>query len=127
MDLSLLETLRYKMTTGKDFAKIFEYFFDNFGENPAFFEVGVPAEDEMLTSLLSHVAGAMFKTSRVVLGNMRLIAIKEYDFIHGGLTINGAIASVIYRTDLRQGIVSVFRPNREGQTDFARFSAEMLP
>ena len=30
MDLSLLETMRYKIMTGKDFSEIFNYFFDPF-------------------------------------------------------------------------------------------------
>jgi len=127
MDLSLLETLRYKIATGKDFAEVFTYFFDHFGDFPAFFEVGAITEDELLVRLLSHVGGALFKTKRVSLTKMRLIEIKEHDFIHGALTINGAVASVIYCTDLRQGILSVYRPNKSPHTDFVRFSAEMLP
>ncbi len=127
MDLSLLETLRYKITTGKDFGEVFEYFFDHFGEAPDFFDVGELTEDRMLLSLLSHIGGTLFKTQRVTLDNMRLIEIKEYDFIHGALTINGAMASVIYRTDLQQGILSVYRPGKNAHTDFVRFSAEMLP
>ena len=127
MDLSLLETLRYKIATGKDFADVFTYFFDHFGEVPAFFDVGAPTQDELLMTLLSHVGGALFKTKRVSLSNMRLIGIKEHDFIHGALTINGAMASVIYCTDLQQGILSVYRPAKNPHTDFIRFSAEMLP
>ena len=127
MDLSLMETLRFKIATVKTLADAFEYFFDHFGENSDFFDVGTHAEDDLLISLLSHIGGTLFKTRKITLGNMRLIEIKEHDFIHGALTINGAMSSVIYCTDLRQGILSVYMPHDGPRTQFVRFSAEMLP
>ncbi len=126
MDLSPLETLRYKIATGKVFADTFEFFFDNFGEDAAFIALGEPANDDMLLKLLGHVGGAIFKTDKVRLDNLRLIRIAEYSFIHGGMTINGAMANVIYCDDLQQGIIAVFRPQANPPTQFVRFSAEML-
>lgn len=126
MDLSLLETLRYKIATGKVFADTFEFFFDHFGEDADFVALGEPANDDMLLKLLGHVGSAIFKTDKVRLDNLRLIRIAEYDFIHGGMTINGAMANVIYCNDLQQGILVVFRPQSNPPTQFVRFSAEML-
>jgi len=126
MDLSLLETLRDKIVNGKDFADIFEYFYDHFGENTEFLDEGEPANDQLLVGLLGKIGGAIFKTDRVRLDNLFLIRIPEYHFIHGGFTMNGAISSVIYCTDLQKGIVVVHRPKSNPPTHFARFSAEML-
>jgi hypothetical protein len=127
LDLSLLATLRYKIATATKFADVFNYFFDHFGENPEFFEVGELTEDPVLIKLISIVSGELFKTKRIVLTNMRLIEIKSEDFIHGPLIINGSMATVIYCTALQKGILCVKRPNSGGNTDFVRFSAEMLP
>ena len=130
MDLSLLETLRYKIATGPVFADIFEYFYDHFGEDPAFFEASEPMEpleQELLLKLLGHIGGAVFKTDKVKLDNLRLLRVAEYDFIHGGFTMNGAMANVIYCSDLQKGIVVIHRPRQNPTTQFARFSAEMLP
>ena len=126
MDLSLLKTLRDKIATSKVFADVFEYFYDHFGETPEFFDAGEPVEDELLQGLLGQVGGALFKTDKVRLQNMRLIRIKEYNFIHGGMTINGAMANVIYCDDLKQGIVAIHIPAKNQPTQFIRFSAEML-
>ncbi len=126
MDLSLLETLRYKIAAGKVFADTFEYFYDHFGENPEFFDAGEPAEDELLVKMLGHIGGAIFQTDKIKLDRLALVKIEEYDFIHGGMTMNGAMANVIYCTDLQKGIVVVHRPGKNPPTQFARFSAELL-
>ncbi len=127
MDITLLETLRYKIATAKVFADVFEYFFDNFGEDPDFFALGEPAEDDLLLKLLGHIGGEIFKTDKVRLDGLRLIRIAEYNFIHGGMTMNGAMGNVIYCEDLQKGLLVVHRPGKNPPTQFVRFSAEMLP
>ena len=126
MDLTLLDTLRFKIATDKVLADVFEYFFDNFGEDPEFFSVGTPVEDTRLAQLLAHVGGALFKAAKITLRDSRLVRIDEYSFIHGGFLMNGALANVIYFDDIKKGILAVHRPSSHGYTDFVRFSAEML-
>ena len=126
MDLSLLETLRHKIVTGKVFSDVFEYFFDHFGEKMEFFDEGEPAKDELLLNLLGQIGGAIFKTEKVTLDRLCLMRIEKYNFIHGGMTMNGAVANVIYCDDLQKGILAVHRPKMNPPTQFARFSAEML-
>ena len=126
MDLSLLKTLRHKIETGKVFSEVFEYFYDHFGENTDFFDEGEPTHDELLVALLKAIGGAMFQTNAVRMDNLFLIRIPEYNFIHGGLTINGAVANVLYCDDLRKGIVAVHRPIAGAPTQFSRFSADMI-
>ena len=126
MDLSLLDTLRYKIDTVKNLSEAFEYFFDHFAEHREFLTCGQLAEDPMLTQLLTHIGGTVLKTTRVKLEGLRTVRIEEYNFIHGGLTINGAIATVIYFDDIRKGILAMQQRGRQA-TDFVRFTAEMLP
>ena len=126
MDLSLLETLRYKIATAKVFADVFEYFFDHFGEDMEFLDLGESADDDLLLNLLGQVGGVIFKTDKVRLDGLRLVRIADYHFIHGGMTMNGAIANVIYCDDIQQGILAVHRPRVSPPTQFVRFSAEML-
>lgn len=127
MDLTLLATLRYKIATATKFADVFHYFLDHFGEDPDFFDYGEPTEDPMLIKLMSIACGELFRTKRIELTRMRLIEIKDENFIHGPLTINGAMGTVIYCTALQKGILCLKRPSNKGNTDFVRFSAEMLP
>lgn len=130
MDLTLLETLRLKIATGTNFMEVFEYFFDHFGEDPAFLGAGElvePKETNLLTQLLAHIGSAIFKTDKIVMKDTRLIRVPEYQFIHGGFIMNGCMANVIYCEDLQKGILVVHRPKINPPTHFARFSAEMLP
>ena len=126
MDLSKLKILRQKIATEKVFSKAFEYFFDHFGEDPKFFDVGEPVKDDRLIEMLGQIGGEIFQTELVALVNIRLVKIKEYRFIHGGMTMNGAVANVIYCDDIQKGILVVYRPTETPHTRFARFSAEMI-
>ena len=99
MDLSLLETMRYKIMTGKDFSEIFNYFFDNFGENRAFMDACVPSPPEdnaILTQLLEHIGGAIFKTNKARVDIMGLLKIgrvrfrsrgRNYQWRHGDSSV----------------------------------------
>jgi hypothetical protein len=127
VDLTLLDTLRFKIATDKVLADTFEYFFDNFGEVPEFFKCGAPVIDNFLVQLLAQIGGEIFKTGKVTVRDSRLFRIQEYSFIHGGLTMNGAIGNVIYFDDIQQGILAVHRPSARGSTDFVRFSAHVAP
>lgn len=129
MDLSLLETMRVKIMTDKDFSKIFAYFYDHFGEDPAFFEASEPMEakpNDLLVQLLGQIGGAILKTEKIALTNLRLLRVAEYQFIHGGFGLNDALGTVLYCEDLQKGIVALHRPRKNQPVHFARFSAEML-
>ncbi len=39
MDLSLLDTLKEKLTNGKNFGEVWEYFLDHFGEKARSFSI----------------------------------------------------------------------------------------
>ena len=130
MDLSLLETMRYKIMTGKDFSEIFHYFFDHFGENVAFIDASVPTppeDNEMLLQLLAHIAKAVFKTNTARLDRLSLLKIAEYDFVHGGFVINGRMGTALYCEDAQKGLLALAPAKPGGETQFIRFSAEMLP
>ena len=130
MDLSLLETMRYKIMTGTDFSEIFNYFFDHFGENIAFIDASLPTppqDNPMLTQLLGRIGGALFKTNKVRLDDLHLLKIAEYNFIHGGFIMNGCMGTVLYCEDAQKGILAIHRPKEKMPSQFARFTAEMLP
>lgn len=127
LDMGLLENLRFKIGTAKDFYEVFNYFFDNFGENSDFMDQGEPADDKLLLALLKAIGQAVLQTQTVKLDKVMLMRVPEYNFIHGGLMINNALANVIYCDDLQTGIAAFCLPSAGGKTQLTRFSAEMLP
>src|SRR5580704_2605070 len=126
MDLTLLDTLRYKIEFGKDLSEVYAYFLDNFGEHEEFLDLSVPTHNELLEAIMGQVAGAALKTNRVVLRDLRLLLVPDHEFIHGGCFIGGRLANVIYCDDIRKGVMAItlFGTSR---TDFCRFSAETMP
>ena len=129
MDISLLETLRVKIATENDFAKIFEYFYDHFGEDPAFFEISEPftaKANDLIVQLVAQIGGAVLKTKQIKLDNLRLLRVADYHFVHGGFMLNGAMGTVIYCDDIQKGMVALHKMKKNEPVHFARFSAEML-
>ena len=126
MDLSLLDILRVEIATAKDLTDAFDFFFDHFGDDPAFMDVGELTDDPLLLQLLGQIGGSFFKTNKVRLDNLRLVSIKERHFIHGGMTMNGAMANVIYFADTKQGLLALFQPAANPPVQMVRFSAEMI-
>ena len=125
MDLTLLKTLRTKIVTAKDFSEVFDYFFDNFGENPEFMDVSEPVIDDLLIKVLESIGRSLFKTENVRFENLLLLRVPEYNFIHGGMVINGAPATVLYCDDSKVGIF-LAHTKLDPPTRMARFSAEQI-
>lgn len=126
MDLTLLQTLRQKLLTTTEFSDVFDYFYDHFGGSMEFMNASEPTQDELLLELIGKIGGALFKTSAIRLDGFLLLRIAQYHFIHGGMTINGAPANVIYFDDIKKGMILIHAKIGENNTHCARFSADMI-
>jgi hypothetical protein len=126
MDLSLLQTLKEKIATAKEFNDVWHYFFDHFGENPEFMKLGEPTEHPFLEQVFIQVCARLFP-SHVVLTRMMFTRLAEQHFIHGGLTINGRLASVMYFEDVQIGMMIVAAPHPGANNDYVRFSGRLMP
>jgi hypothetical protein len=127
MDLSLLQTLKEKMAAAKEFSDVWNYFFDHFGCNPAFIQLGERVEHPFLQQVFIQVCAKLFP-SHVLMTRMLFTRLAEQQFIHGGLTINGRLASVLYFEDVQMGMMVVAPPHPGANTDYVRFSGRpVLP
>jgi hypothetical protein len=127
LDLNLLATLKEKLRTATEFADVWRYFLDHFGENREFIDLGEPTRSEFLEAVLGQVGGQLFKTDRIVLEHVRFIRLPEHHFIHGGCTIRGVLANVLYFEDAGQGVMFVAESFKPGEVLYARFSGVPLP
>lgn len=125
MDISKLETLKEKTIAGGSFAAIFDYFFDHFGEDPAFFDLGVQTRHALLESLLESVAGLLFK-KKITLESLFIIRVPKTGFIHGGCVANGRMMSFFYFEDIDMGLAAITMGGGK-PTQLSRFSAKRLP
>jgi hypothetical protein len=126
MDLSLLQALKEKIATAEKFDDVWTYFFDEFGKDPEFMQLGEATEHPFLQQIFVQVCARLFP-SNVVLARMMFTRLPEQQFVHGGLTINGRLASVIYFEDVQLGMMLVAAPYPGANNDYVRFTGRMLP
>src|SRR5262245_23900652 len=126
MDLSKLATLKDLLLNGNDFARTWEYFLDNFGENAQFMDGGERTQSPLLEAVISQV-GQQLAGEPVALKDLLLVKIPGQDFIHGGCQIGTRIASVIYFENDKSGLIAIPWSPATGETKYARFSTRLVP
>ena len=124
MDLSLLETLKHKLTTAKEFSEVFAYFLDHFGEDPGFIALGERTDSPFLEGMLAQIGEQMFGR-KVHVGNVLLTLLPEQQFIHGTCTLNGRLTTVLYFEDITTGLLAVILTASD--TKLARFTGRPMP
>lgn len=121
MDLTLLNTLKEKVITEKNLQTPWTYFFDHFGENDKFLDLGFKTENELLETVIKSIGKQLFKEN-VGLSHLMLTEIPEYYFIHGACLIEGRLANVLLFTDIDKGLLSVAKSPAPGEIICIRFS-----
>jgi hypothetical protein len=126
MDLTLLTTLKDKLLHTKDFTQIWEYFFDQFGEDPAFIALGERTRHPFLETVLEQVGRQLFGKP-VTVAKLLLTRLPEQQFLHGGCTLNGKLANVIYFEDIHMGLLAVVLSVTPSDTKMVRFTGQPMP
>ncbi len=126
MDLTLLATLKDKLIHAQNFTQVWEYFFDHFGEDPAFIALGDRARHPFLEVVLEQVGRQLF-AQPVTVANLLLTHLPEQQFLHGGCTLNGKLANVIYFEDIHMGLLAVVMSLAPTDTKMVRFTGTPMP
>src|SRR5438270_756310 len=112
-DLTLLATLKHKLIEEEDFAEVSRYFFDHFGDDPTFLDLGEPTRHPFLEQVVAQVAAQVFGPQALAAGQEALLAslmltrLPEQHFVHGGLTIANQVGNLIYFEDEGVGLLTI--------------------
>jgi hypothetical protein len=126
MDLALLATLKDKLVHAQNFTQVMEYFFDHFGEDPAFIALGDRAHDPFLEAVLREVGKQLFG-GKVAVTDLLLTRLPEHQFLHGGCALNGKLANFLYFEDIHVGLLAVAMAVPVGEVKMVRFTGRRLP
>lgn len=120
--------LKLKMSSATELDEIGTYFFDHLGESRAFMDIGSPVRNEMLEQLMAQIYQTVIGEETVMLHDLLLISLPQYNFIHGPCMINQHMANILYFEDLDAGLMMLtkFPPGTGNRTEFARFSIQNL-
>src|SRR5437868_5395456 len=121
MDLSLLATLKQKLSTSTQFSDVTDYFLTHFGHNPEFIKLGERVEHKLLQMVIEQVANQLYAgKGPVVLTKPLLTHLAAQHFIHGSCFVNGHVCSILYFEDVLKGLISI--APADGNCHYARFS-----
>jgi hypothetical protein len=128
MDLTLLGTLKAKLVEADQFAKVWEFFLDHFGEKEEFIALGERLRRHaFLEAVFGQIGRQLFRCEEVLLENILLTHLPEHRFVHGGCTINGHLANVLYFEDLQMGVMSVVVSVSPSDMRMIRFTGKPVP
>lgn len=119
MKLKNLLKLKEKLQKEKDLGVIYTYYMDEFGDHQSFTDVGEPAENSFLIQVIGQVCQHLFGNT-VIIADILLIQIPEYQFFHAPFFANNHIGGVIYFEDIQTGLLAVAAG--DGMVKYSRFT-----
>lgn len=129
LKLQNLSVLKLKMMQEKEISVPYNYFFDHFGEDRAFFQRSKPARNALLEAVIGQTVRELLRLpgSSVTLNKLMILRVKEYSFFHGACVVGSHMVNFIYFDDIQLGCVAVTSMRGGPGTYFARFSTVTPP
>ncbi|MDY6899650.1 MAG: hypothetical protein SWZ49_16465 [Cyanobacteriota bacterium] len=122
MEIQRLEELKQILTSEKDLSKIWDFYMDNFADHAEFTDLGHPAKNRYLDTVVRKTCQEMFG-NKIKITNFLLIKIAKYKFFHGPFQVDGRIGGVIYFEDINIGLLAVSADSsNNGMVKYSRFS-----
>jgi len=124
MTNSNFNTLKQRLISSEDFSETFDFFFQNFAEDAAFYDRGIISKNEILLIVMEET-GESFYGKNCEVSNYRMTEIMEENFVHGTCFLDGNITLVLYFTDLNIGLASISKGG--AMFDFVRLKTTEIP
>ncbi|MBD2502847.1 hypothetical protein [Anabaena azotica] len=125
MNINRLQELKQKLTLESDLSSIWSFYMDNFADHPEFIELGEPAHNKFLDTVIHKTVEQMFG-KKIKITDFFLIYIAQYHFFHAPFLVERRIGGVIYFEDIKIGLIAVsadYPPTDE--VKYSRFSEIM--
>ena len=117
--------LKKRFLEATDFADFHDYYMTNFIERGNFVRLGrmlSAPRAQFLNNALAEAYGKAADVSVLAISS-QLIEIPDLGVVHGALTVNGKLASVLYFDDIAMGMFVVVENSSTGETKYMRFTA----
>ena len=106
MNIDRFQELKQKLTLDADLSNIWLFYMDHFADHAEFTDLGEPANNEYLDSVIQKTCEQMFGRT-VKITDFLLIYIAEYGFFHGPFQVELRIGGVLYFEDIKVGLIAV--------------------
>lgn len=116
-----LDELKSMLVKAEDFSTVQSFFFDHVTCHKTFVQASKPAKNDKLEEILKLIGGQVMGKECSLTGLM-MLEVREHSLFHGGVFMNGRIATIIYFSDIDIGMVAVNRGPGPSQMSFARIA-----
>ncbi len=120
--LQRLNQLKVMLTTSQFYEEVLKFFFDHFGENSDFLNLGEAVNHETLKQILLFTAKQALKDQGIQMSQNLFVQVKDLQFIHGIAMINDYIMNMFYFEDIDTGLCALTNSLQKGETILVRFS-----
>jgi hypothetical protein len=116
-----LDELKSMLVKAEDFSTVQSFFFDHVTCHRSFVQASEPAKNDKLEAILK-LTGGQILGKECSLSGLMMLEVKEHSLFHGGVFMNGCIATIIYFSDIDIGMIAVDRAPGTGLMSFARIA-----
>jgi hypothetical protein len=106
MKIDRLQELKQKLMSIANLSEIWLFYMEHFADHPEFTDLGEPAYNEYLDSVIQKTCEQMFGRE-VNITDFLPIYIAEYGFFHAPFLVEHRIGGVIYFEDIKVGLIAV--------------------
>ncbi|MGI2902779.1 hypothetical protein [Tolypothrix sp. VBCCA 56010] len=106
MEIERLQELKQKLTNEADLSHIWSFYMDHFADHPEFTDLGEPAYNQYLDTVIHKTCQQIFGKA-IKINGFFSIYIAKYQLFHGPFQVEGRIGGVIYFEDIKIGLLAV--------------------
>ena len=122
-NIKRLEDLKSRLSREKRLNKVWSFYMDHFADHEEFIAVGHRTSHSLIEKVVPMITKQISgKTSK----DLFLILIPEYQFIHGGFTVEKRIGGVIYFEQTLTGMVALSDILPSSQVHYSRFTGQNM-
>ena len=125
-NLHLLESLKRKLRQEQNFSRTMHYFYDHFGENDAFLQLGKQTRHPQFEAILQQAVNSLMGRP-IKIWMPFLVHLPEQHFLHGACVVDGHMGNFFFFEDVFSGLLAVIMSNQTGETKFTRITGHVLP
>ncbi|MFZ4624263.1 MAG: hypothetical protein ACOYNF_08510 [Rhodoferax sp.] len=125
-----LAALKTMMASATDFQKPMVFFMDALVDDPNFMAAGKLSRDKKLKGLFRLISETLYRQvmpqHAQTASHLLITSLEKLSFSHSGGQIGNNILTLIYFHDIDQGMAAMADMRGDGETLFARFSAQQF-
>lgn len=122
-NIKRLRELKLKLNNESELSDIWEFYMDYFSDHQEFINLGQLTQHPVLEKIVPTITKNICNQPP---RNLFLIAIPEYEFVHGGFFVGSRPSGLIYFEENFKGMLAISGVEPSNIVKYSRFTGKML-